>query len=278
MLRLNLNRILLFLFLIKLTMFGFTVTSFAKVPIADDIIGNGYDVIGQVLGNLPFSVSNTYRRIDAPFKADRVKRIVKFIQSQTTHNWRYRNQKIAILKQNPERGPNAYSSGSTLYVSEDMLSLLNDGELTAVIAHELAHAEMGHQLQRMVFVLGVPGKHLYNLVAQGINSYFSNRHGERSNPLKSGLSTENMATILMHSFTKTEMQADCFAYRWLLELQSKNPSISPELLNSATFKVLDISTASINILKEFPDDPVYLRFINIQSGLYLNHSCDLYSF
>ena len=60
-----------------------------------------------------------------------------------------------IFRSAPSIGPNAFAlPGGTIMVTDQMIRLANNDEITAVLAHELAHVDHQHGLQQMYRVFG----------------------------------------------------------------------------------------------------------------------------
>lgn len=242
----------------------------AKVPVVDTIIGEAIDKMLLVAGKTSFEKFENYQVIDNPHEGLRIKRVVKELVSFSGHEFRYPNPQIRIIRGH-ENEPNAFSLGPVIYVTQSALEILNDNELSAVLAHEIAHAEYGHLLQRMVFVTGSPVLHLRNLIFSDIYTLTT---GEADHTMRKIMSTGHLALvqeILENASLKQEIQADCLAANWLQNAKRLGKKVSPLDLNRAMLKVLGIDEAIMNSMDL--DFPPYIRGQNVISGKYIGSKC-----
>lgn len=164
-----------------------------------------------------------------------------------------RNKKYGVIVTNSNK-LNAWSAGSIITVTSALLKKLDDKALMAVLLHETAHSTKSHIAHRMA-----------NLA--GVNVLFSL---ERLKNLISGAKNNKSYRQQLSEFaeqysTQQEMQADCIAYNWLLELKSEGLNFDPLDLNTATQLIIGLD------FTDFPhqygkDLPPYLRFKRVQHG------------
>lgn len=128
--------------------------------------------------------------------------------------------------------PNAYAIGTHIVVTKQMLNLLNDRELTAVVAHEMAHRERYHLFSRMGMTVGGM---LAALLDWNNPDDLLDRFGKFSE----------------HFQLDQELEADCYAYHWLNDLKRKGIAVEPLDLNKATEKIFGIDFTNA--------DPEYYR-------------------
>lgn len=205
-----------------------------------------------VIKNISPSITQKYILIHDEDNKLRVERLVKNIYQFSGHKFNTSNY-TAVIIQGEQGEPNAFTSGSKIYITASLCKLLNDRELTAVIAHELAHAERSHLLRRIVFAVGAPVLALYN---------YAMANGETHSPQE----------IFANANLGTEIEADCIAAKWLMHMRSEGQWHHAEDLNRATAKIFD-GTEYLNYLDV--NDPPVVRYWAIKNKLYESDSCGL---
>src|SRR5690606_9121702 len=143
--------------------------------------------------------------------------------------------------------PNAYAIGTHIVVTKQMLNLLNDRELTAVIAHEMAHRERYHMFSRMGMSVGGMVAALFDW----------------NNPDDL---LDRFGKFSEHYQLTQELEADCYAYHWLLDLKRKGFKVDPLDLNKATEKIhgIDFTNADPEYFSELAP---YIRVHAIIRGM-----------
>ena len=247
--------------------------AFAKVPIADHVMAEISDKIFFLLGRSSLEIGKKFERIKNDAEMERVRKIISNIQHFSGHKFRFKNPKIRIIKGN-ENEPNAYSLGTAIYVTESTLLLLNDKELTAVLAHEMAHSEYGHTIERIVFLMGSPFLHLRNLIFSELNMYSTGEIDQYlENVFKDG-QTSQIHKIFENASTKQELQADCLAANWLNKGKKLGLRMDSRDLNGATDKMLGVDMGIVKNLME-ADFPPRVRYEAVNSGMHIGRRCDL---
>lgn len=174
--------------------------------------------------------------------SDRVRSKIEFIKSNVNFGFR----KFYQVKIVDADEANAYSVGSVTLVSQKMLDILDDNELMAVIAHEMAHREKYHIFSRSGMMIG-------GAIAAFLDWHSDLPYSERLNGFNEDYRLEQ------------ELQADCYAYNWLLQLKNKGFPFEPEDLNRASTKVFGMDFGDVDPTY-FEDHPGYIRYHQIKRG------------
>lgn len=242
-------------YLIFLTCFSL---GYAKLSYAQDrfivsksgyALGYAADLVFKNVGSI---VSDKFEIIKDKNMYERTKRLLAaLMQNGGSYKFNYLQYKISIIKGSLGE-PNAFTSGKTIYVTESLLLLLDDRELTAVMAHELAHTEKSHLLRRIVFTVGSPFLATYRYLTKS------------GNPRSSEIMAEAMLG--------TEIEADCIAAKWLMNMNRKGLANHPEDLNLASAKIFG-GTGYLNYLD--PSDPPVIRYHAIKNKMYEHYCCGL---
>lgn len=243
----------------------------AYVPVADTLLGEAIDKILLVAGKSSIEQFKEYELVNDPKGVARIKRIVKNIGTFSGEKLRYTNPTIRVIEGQKD-APNAYSLGPVIYVSKEALAILDDGELTAAMAHEIAHSEYGHLLARMVYAVGSPVLYLRNLIFSDIYTLST---GEADEYMERILDEGHMTLvreILENASLRQEMQADCKAVNWLERARRLGWKLSPQDLNRASNKVLGVDLGK---LEEDNTLPPLVRYNAIRSGKYIGSGCRL---
>lgn len=209
----------------------------------------GYATDLFIKGIVP-KFSQNYRRVRDEENKVRIQGILLSIYQFSGHNFTNDGYVVTII-QGDKNEPNAFTSGKSLYVTHELCNLLNDRELTAVIAHEMAHAERSHLLRRVVYSVGSPFLAVYNYI------------------LGNGASTHPQQ-ILAGTSLMTELEADCIAATWLMTMRKNGRWHHAEDLNRATAKLFG-GTQFLEYL-DITDPPV-VRYRAIQNKNYEMFSC-----
>ncbi len=202
--------------------------------------------------NIAPRISQNYRIIRDEKNIIRINRLLANIYLYSGHNFIYPKYQVTII-QGDKSEPNAFTSGKNIYVTQELCNLLNDRELTAVIAHEMAHSERSHLLRRIVFTIGSPFLAVYNYIAN------------------TG-ATDNPQEILAEARLGTEIEADCIAAKWLMSMRNQGKWHHAEDLNRATAKLFG-GVEYLNYLDA--NDPPVTRFWAVRNKLYEVDSCGL---
>lgn len=151
---------------------------------------------------------------------------------------------------------NAITSGATVYPTTGALNVLNQDETAAVLAHELGHAALNHNVPTLVQVLTKSAQYFGKLSLQSLAWIFTGEEG----PVLTQSRNEGLAYGLMDGISKidaskVEMEADAAGVQILLRA-----GISPENLKSALVKLTlaadagDPNTDQLDEkVREYPD-------------------------
>ncbi|MBP9682690.1 MAG: M48 family metalloprotease [Bacteriovorax sp.] len=243
---------------------------FAYVPIADTLLGEAIDKTLLIAGKSSLPQFQKYKIIHDPNGVAKIQQIVKNITIFSKQPFRYKTPVIRIIKGNHLEA-NAFSLGRAIYVTQEALKILEENELTAVIAHEMAHREFGHYLARMVYTTGSPILHLRNLIFSEI--YYLTT-GEADDYLRQVMENGQLSLIqeiLGGASLRQEMQSDCVAANWLERARLQGYNLHPLDLNRATNKIMGMDIGEI--VKYDETNPVVIRYLAVQSGRYLGGRC-----
>ena len=145
-----------------------------------------------------------------------------------------------------DQDPNAWSAGSVIIATTGLLEKLDDRQLLAVIAHEMAHREKYHLFSRISMFVG-------GAIAALLDRETKKPYGQRFNGFNE------------YYRLKQELQADCFAYNWLMELKHKGFEVDPLDLNSATNAIFEMDFGQVDP-EIFDELPPYIRYKAIERG------------
>ncbi len=174
--------------------------------------------------------------------SDRVRSKIEFIKRNVDFGFR-RFYQVKIIDTDEA---NAFSLGTLTLVSQKMLDILDDNELLAVIAHEMAHREKYHIFSRSGMIVG-------GAIAALLDWHSDIPYSERLSGFNEDYQLEQ------------ELQADCYAYNWLLQLKKKGFAFEPADLNRATTKIFGIDFGDVDPTY-FEDNPAYIRFQKVKQG------------
>jgi Zn-dependent protease with chaperone function len=100
----------------------------------------------------PPSASTPARRADA-YEAERLRRVMVPLFRGMNQPCRVEQTRVGLINQN---GINAANAGNCeFYVTVDLLRRANDEQLRGILAHELAHQDLGHVARAQVLGAGV---------------------------------------------------------------------------------------------------------------------------
>lgn len=204
----------------------------------------------------------SYQKVVDPRLQDRADRSMKLIQQQPAFKYRFKKIKIILVKGNVGE-PNAFSLGATILLTKSMGDLLTDSELTAVLAHELAHSQKAHLAQRMPAPLGAAVLEFYNYILSGEKLNKENLEKIVA-AIREQLDTVNLAT---------ELQADCLAAKQLDYLKQRGLANHAQDLVSATNAIYGFDVTE---LQEDYGDPGIIRAKYIKSNAYKLDSCAIF--
>ena len=111
----------------------------------------------------PPAPSYSYRRSDSN-DADRLRRIMVPLMQAMDHPCRLDQARVGIVNQNEINAANA--GNCEFYVTMGLLRRADDDQLRGVLAHELAHQDLGHVAKAQVLGAGL------NILAAGLQQLF----------------------------------------------------------------------------------------------------------
>lgn len=173
---------------------------------------------------------------------ERVLKGIHFIQKHVDYDFRPFYSALVV----DSKDKNASALGSILIFTKPLLAALNDQELLAVIAHEMAHREKFHLLTRAGTLVGASVVALFDW----------------HNPKPYA---ERLRGFQEHFSLEQEIEADCMAYNWLLELKHKGFAADPNDLNKATNIIFGMDFTTVDP-DYFWDLPPYIRYKNVERG------------
>lgn len=173
---------------------------------------------------------------------DRVHKSINLIKENVDFPFR-RFYQVQIKK---DEDSNAWSAGSVIIATTGLLEKLDGRQLLAVIAHEMAHREKHHLFSRVSMFVG-------GAIAALLDSESKIPYRQRFNGFNE------------YYRLKQELQADCFAYNWLMELKQKGFEVDPLDLNSATNAIFEMDFGHVDP-EVFDELPPYIRYKAIERG------------
>lgn len=246
--------------------------AWASVPLLDPAIGHGVDAILDLASKSGLEFAHPWKRVAErrdPASYTRLRRAFERISRFGGVELRYDDVSLALIEGTPQE-PNAFSTGPTVYVSKGMLTELNDRELTAVLAHELAHAEEGHLTERMSFAFSAVLVQLGRTIASDVASIARGDADGFMQELWRKGHWAMMMEMIESATLGQELQADCIAYRWLENMRRFGLAHSGRDIASALSTLVGVSESVL-----IQHDPVLgARVRQIRTGAYARRTCD----
>jgi len=107
--------------------------------------------------------SSSARRVD-PYEAERLRRVMVPLLQAMDHPCRVDQVRVGIINQNEINAANA--GNCEFYVTMGLLRRANDDQLRGVLAHEIAHQDLGHVAKAQVLGAGL------NVLSAGLQQLF----------------------------------------------------------------------------------------------------------
>jgi len=206
----------------------------SRVPYLDTVLGRVVEGVLELASRSGLEATSGLRRLQ-PTAQERARldRALGRVKWAARNRLRYQESQRWVLIQGVAHEPNAFALGEALYFSRSLLAELNDAQLTAVMAHEIAHAERGHLLERMGNGYAGGLLHLWQ-VFEADWAYLS--RGEINERMRELMDSGHWA-VLTRSLQEAEMgqeiQADCIAWQWLDRMKNAGIATGPaEILSS----------------------------------------------
>jgi Zn-dependent protease with chaperone function len=201
-----------------------------------------------------------YEVLQAPDAQQKAQASLQKIYENPRFNYTYNAISIVVIR-GLEGEPNGFSFGANLFITKSMIELLSSAELTAVIAHELAHSEKAHNLQKAPLPLEATA---YQLVTLG-EALKSGRW-----PQKKDL-VDSIQVLIQTGGLAMELQADCIAAQQLEFMQQKGLPHKASDLISATNKIF-----GYDVTTDTSEDPVAIRTRALVNKTYALGPCDIF--
>jgi hypothetical protein len=182
------------------------------------------------------------------------------IYARPAFHYVYDDISVIVIRGN-DGEPNGFSFGGNIYVTKSLVDLLTFEELTAVIAHELAHSEKAHNLQKTPLPLEAT---VYQLKNIGV-ALKEGRWPRGKDLLRSIQDLMEMGGVAM------ELQADCLAAQQLDHMRRSGLKNSPLDLIGASNKIF-----GFDVSKDESNEPWAVRAHAIVNKMYAQGSCDLF--
>jgi len=243
----------------------------ARVPYLDTAVGGAVDLILEVAALSHVEAVRPLQPV-TPTSREQTRLDIALFNARraTAFENRYGEQQRLILVRGMEDAPNAFATGVKIYISRALLAAVNDAELTAVVAHEMAHSERGHLVERMGNTLAGAVLHLAGTVAADWRYITTGRADDMMQELIRSGHWATLSSSLQLAETGQEMQADCIAWQWLRRLSAgaKHPVSSPDAILSAVEQLVGVSARTLM------SDPVLgPRVGSLSSHVYDSQRC-----
>jgi len=111
----------------------------------------------------PASTSSSSRRVDS-YEVERLRRVMVPLFRGMNHPCRVEQARVGIINQDEINAANA--GNCEFYVTMGLLRRANDDQLRGVLAHELAHQDLGHVAKAQVLGAGL------GILAAGLQQLF----------------------------------------------------------------------------------------------------------
>lgn len=198
--------------------------------------------------------------LQEPVAKEKAQKALMSIYNFPAFNYTYNNIEILIIR-GVEGEPNGFSFGSYIFITKSMVELLSSEQLTAVIAHELAHSEKAHNLQKTPLPLEAvvyQVKTIYDSLVKG-------------NWPKGKDLIASIQEIIGTGGLAMELQADCIAAQQLEHMGALGLPNRAADLNSATSAIF-----GFDITQDRSDDPSAFRARAIVNENYKHSTCDIF--
>lgn len=243
----------------------------ARVPYLDTVVGGAVDLILKAATLSHFETVLPFRQV-TPTAEEQARLDIALFNARRAAGFenRYGDQQRVVLIRGLDDAPNAFATGVSVYLSRPLLGHLNNAELTAVVAHEMAHSERGHLLERMGHVPAGALLHLASTITADWRYMTTGRADEMMQELIRSGHWATLLNSLSMAETGQEMQADCIAWNWLRRLSSgaKHPASSPSAILSAVEQLVGVSASAL-----MGDSVLGPRVGSLSSGAYDSQRC-----
>jgi predicted Zn-dependent protease len=242
----------------------------SKVPYVDTVLGRMVEGVLALASRSGLEVTSAFRRVQAtPQERARLDRAMARVKWAARNRLRYQESQHWVLIQGLPSEPNAFAVGEALYFSRSLLDKLNDSQLVAVMAHEVAHAERGHLLERMGNGYAGVLVHLWQTF-EADWAYLS--RGEINQRMRELMDSGHW-TLLTHSLQEAEMgqeiQADCIAWQWLQRMKDAGWATGPDEILSSIETLIGVRSDSLALEESIAGRVGYLA-----SGAHHGSRCE----
>ena len=185
---------------------------------------------------------NQYDPVKDPQAQQKAQAALDSIYANAAFNYTFDKIKIKVIRGRPYE-PNGFAFGSNIFITKSLIDLLNEEELTAVIAHELAHSEKAHNMQKAPLPLEAT---IYQL--KNIFKAVQEKRWPRSKDLLASI-----REIIETGGLAMELQADCIAAQQLDFMNRRGLKNEPMDIVRATNKILgyDLLNGGFSLLQSF---------------------------
>jgi Zn-dependent protease with chaperone function len=254
-----------------LTVWSWPGTSEAAIPVLDGVVGEGLDALISLAGRSQVEALAPWQTATDSQLRSRSLRALSTVRAyaRPEGGWRHDSPPELVLLKGDDEAPNAFCSGPTIYVTRPLVRYLTDRELRAVIAHELAHAEVGHLTERMSHG---PSALLIQFGRLVRSDWRALTRGEIDSFMRDLWQRGHWAMIeemLMEATLGQELEADCLAARWLQQMKDRGVDQDPQDIVASLSSLLGVSP------RELARDPFNgVRASSLESGIWRSGSCD----
>lgn len=201
-----------------------------------------------------------FKEIEAPEAKHKAEQALQKIYQYPAFKYRYDKLSIIII-QGLSDEPNGFSFGNNMFLTKSIVEMLSPAQLTAVIAHELAHSEKAHNLQKTPLPLGAAAYQLKNIY-EAVKAGTWPKGRDLLASIQDLMATSGLAM---------ELQADCVAAQQLEHMKRQGLPHSAADLNSATSALM-----GFDITTDKSDDPAAVRAQALMNKVYEQGSCDIF--
>lgn len=165
------------------------------------------------------------------------------IRYYTNNNIKEDYYKVVVKESENESIVNAITSSATVYPTTAALQVLEEDEVAAMLAHELGHASLNHNIPTLAQIFSKAGSYFGKLSLESMAWLFTGHEGRILDKVRrEGLAFCLMDHLAKIDASKIEMEADTEGVRILMRA-----GISPENLKSALVKLTMASEGSDHV-------------------------------
>lgn len=209
-----------------------------KIGFFESILTTTVDLAFKIAGKSSLGFAKSVHEIKDPILFARVQRLLDLLKTTSPNPLVYKTTRLALIE-GTSGEPNAFSTGRTLYVTRELAQKLNDNELIATLAHELAHGELGHLAEKTGFRYAALWVHIWQVIK---SDFYSLTHGGNPDLLMEELwekgQWKRILELVDHASLGQELEADCVAWRWLAYMNQEGVDVFPNDIANAILKLI----------------------------------------